>query len=145
MRKAARAIVIHNERLLVIHRNKYGKEYYTLPGGGIDAGETAEQAVLRELAEETGVSVALERLVFIENPGKQYGQQEIFLCTYITGTPALHPDSEEAQANLSGQNTYKPLWLPLSKLPHVAFMSPRLQIALQKGIDDSFPAAPETL
>jgi 8-oxo-dGTP diphosphatase len=145
MRHAARAIVIKDDRLLVIHRNKYGTEYYTLPGGGIDAGETAEQAVLRELAEETGVSVTLERLVYIENPGTQFGQQAIFLCTYITGTPALHPDSEEAKANTQGRNTYVPQWLPLSDLPHVAFMSPQLQRALQKGITNGFPDAPETL
>jgi 8-oxo-dGTP diphosphatase len=34
-----------------------GQEYWTLPGGGIQPGETAEQAVMREVAEETGLEL----------------------------------------------------------------------------------------
>lgn len=33
--------------------------YYTLPGGGIDAGETGDQAVIRECKEETGYTVEI--------------------------------------------------------------------------------------
>lgn len=52
-RMTARAIVCDAEgRLAVMHVEKFG--LYTLPGGGIEPGETPEQAVLREAAEETG-------------------------------------------------------------------------------------------
>ena len=145
MRKAARAIVIHNDCLLVIYRSKYGKEYYTLPGGGIDAGETPEQAIIREMHEETGVEVELERLVFVEEPGETFGRQYIFLARYISGEPALHPDSEEAALNKAGQNTYLPTWLKLEDLAQTTFMSPTLQRAIQKSILDGFPMAAEPL
>ena len=145
MRQAARAIIIRNDQLLVIHRNKYGQEYYTLPGGGIDAGETAQQAIIRELAEETGVNVTLGPLVFIENPGNPFGRQYVFLCTYEAGEPALHPDSEEAELNKAGANTYVPMWLPLKDLSSVRFMSPRLCQAIQNGLANGFPATTETL
>lgn len=45
MRRAVRAIIIKDKQLLVMHRNKFGTEYETLPGGNIEVGETPEQAV----------------------------------------------------------------------------------------------------
>lgn len=48
------AVVLDDEALLVIDREKDGRRYLVLPGGGIEPGETAEQACLRELHEETG-------------------------------------------------------------------------------------------
>ena len=44
MRTAVRAIVIKDQSLLVMHRNKFGQEFYALVGGGVDYGESAEQA-----------------------------------------------------------------------------------------------------
>lgn len=56
MRKKVRAI-ISNERgeFLLIQPHSYEKDTWTLVGGGVENGETYEQAVLREIAEETGI------------------------------------------------------------------------------------------
>ena len=52
-RQAARAVMTDGEgRIALMHVVKYG--YYKLPGGGIDPGEGVEQALGRELLEETG-------------------------------------------------------------------------------------------
>jgi ADP-ribose pyrophosphatase YjhB (NUDIX family) len=45
MRKAVRAIIIKDDKLLVMNRNKFGKVYDTLPGGNVEIGETLEQAL----------------------------------------------------------------------------------------------------
>lgn len=145
MRQAVRAIVVKDGQLLVIHRNKFGKEYYTLPGGGIDPGETPEQAMIRELYEETGISVVLDRLVIVEEAGDPFGVQYMYLCTYQNGEPVLHPDSEEAQINKLGQNMYTPLWLAMSELPAAPFFSEKLKLALIRGYAEGFPEAPEVL
>src|SRR4051812_16483901 len=97
MRKTSRAIIIKDGKLLVTKRNKFGSEYYILIGGGVDIGETLEQALYRELAEESGVQVTNPRLVFTEQAGWIYGLQNIFLCDYASGEPALHPESAEAK------------------------------------------------
>ena len=52
-REAARAVMTDGEgRIALLHVVKYG--FYKLPGGGIDPGEGVEQALRRELMEETG-------------------------------------------------------------------------------------------
>ena len=75
MSKAARAIVVQDGKILVMHRNKYGSEYFTLVGGRVNEGESLEQALVREVREETGLSVTGVRLVFIEEHPAPYNEQ----------------------------------------------------------------------
>ena len=49
------AVLRREGRTLLIRQEKPGKEYWLLPGGGVNAGETLLQAVKRELAEECGI------------------------------------------------------------------------------------------
>lgn len=51
-RKAARAIVLDGEDILMLYTERYHD--YTLPGGGVDEGEDILQGMVRELEEETG-------------------------------------------------------------------------------------------
>lgn len=81
MKKAARAIIIEDNKVLVMQRNKSGNQYYTLVGGRLDKDETPEQALVREVKEETGMDVIAARLVFVEEHPEPYNQQYIFLCS----------------------------------------------------------------
>jgi ADP-ribose pyrophosphatase YjhB (NUDIX family) len=47
-------------RLLLCRQEKPGKEYWLLPGGGVDAGETLIEALRRELREELGVEADVQ-------------------------------------------------------------------------------------
>ncbi len=143
MRKAARAIVLNEDKILVINRNKFGKMYDTLPGGRIELGETAEEAVRRELREETGLTVGDVQLVFIEEAGDPYGTQHIFLCEYLGGQPALSPDSEEAAINKLGQNIHEPMWLAINELADRPFVSEKLKQHIIDGCKKGFPKKPE--
>ncbi|AVV82352.1 NUDIX hydrolase [Shewanella putrefaciens] len=51
-RRAARAIVLSGDDILLLYTQKYHD--YSLPGGGIDEGESVEAGLIRELREETG-------------------------------------------------------------------------------------------
>ena len=55
---AVSAAVIRDGRVLVARRAKGASTgYYTLPGGVVEAGETLHEAVVREIAEETGIAI----------------------------------------------------------------------------------------
>jgi ADP-ribose pyrophosphatase YjhB (NUDIX family) len=142
MRRASRAIIIKDNQLLVMHRNKFGTEYDTLPGGNIELGETPEQALYREVNEETMVEFKDPRLVFLEHADTLYGDQYVFLCEYVSGEPQLHPDSEEIHINKLGQNLYTPAWLPLNKLAAAPFKSEQIKAALLTALTNGWPSQP---
>ncbi len=56
VRYGARGIVVSEDGLIAIF-NKKAKNEYKLPGGGIDEGETPEEAFQREVLEETGCKI----------------------------------------------------------------------------------------
>ncbi len=135
--------MIRGDELLVVHRNKFGKKYDTLPGGRIEMGESPEEAVRRELREETELEVGEARLVFVEEAGDPYGTQYIFLCEYKDGEPKLSADSEEAAINKLGQNIHEPIWLRIDELNERPFVSEGLKERIMRGYKDSFPEEPE--
>lgn len=145
MRQAVRAIVVKDDHLLVMKRNKFGHEYYSLVGGGIDMGETAEQSLYREVAEEAGITIANHRLVITEDAGSMYGIQYIYQCDYVAGEPTLAPDSSEALIHAAGQNLFQPMWLPLADLPTANLLPRELKELLLESFANNFANAPIAL
>lgn len=144
MRKAVRAIIVKDDQTLVMHRNKFGHEYYTLLGGGIDSGEAPEQALRREIQEESGLMVTGGRLVFVEEAGDPYGTQYIYLCEVAGGEPQLHPESEEAKLFAMG-NQHTPMWVPIKDFANLTFRTDILQKAMLYGFQYGFPQQPAQL
>lgn len=142
MRQAVRAIIVHDNKLLVMHRNKFGTEYDTLPGGNIEIGESPEEALVREVREETSIDFSNPRLVYIEEAGVPYGTQYIYLCEYKSGEPTLDPGSEEAAVHKLGRNLYEPRWVSLDQLERLPFLSERLKSAIMVANKTSFPDTP---
>lgn len=73
IRNSAKAIILHEGKLLAIRKKSNAEEYYVLPGGGQEREETLADAVKRECMEETGVDVEVHDLLFIrEYIGKNH-------------------------------------------------------------------------
>ncbi len=140
MKKAVRAIIVDNDNILLMKRDKFGKQYYTLIGGHVEIGESKEKALIREIHEETMIRTSDHKLVYVENTSEPYGTQYIYSCKYISGSPMLHPSSDEAQINKAGQNLYTPMWVPLSKLPSLEFRTTKLKKRLIKHLNNGFPS-----
>ncbi len=144
-RTCVRAIVLKDNSLLTMRRDKFGLRFQTLVGGGVDIGEDAETALRRELREETGLEVGGIRLVWIEDAGELYGEQHIYLCEYVGGEPQLATASEEAAISKLGNNLYLPGWLPVSDLPETVFRSDSVKQALLSALSQGFPETPQRL
>lgn len=113
-RPRAAAIVIHDNKLLVMYR-KNDQEYYTFPGGGIESGETNEEAVIREVKEEASLDVEVEKLVYElhhDNGDIHY----YFLCRYLKGEVAVQPGTNEYEDNVLGNDIHQPQWLPFQDI-----------------------------
>lgn len=63
-------IIIKNNKILLIRRIKDERKYFVFPGGGIEDGETPEEATIREVQEELSLNVKIDKLLFkLYNPG----------------------------------------------------------------------------
>jgi diadenosine tetraphosphate (Ap4A) HIT family hydrolase/8-oxo-dGTP pyrophosphatase MutT (NUDIX family) len=109
------AVILQGDRLLVArHRNhRTGRDYWWLPGGGLVPGETPEACVVREVWEETGLEVRLDRLLFeTRDPRRTYLYERYltYLCTPTGGTLAVGSEGEsEMVHSITGLEWYS-LW-----------------------------------
>jgi len=96
LRQAARAVVLDPaDRILLVRFQFAARTVWATPGGGIDHGETHEQAIVRELAEEAGLEevelgpwIWTRTHVFPFESGRWDGQQERYV---LVRTPAFEP------------------------------------------------------
>jgi ADP-ribose pyrophosphatase len=103
---AVGAIVFRDGAVLLVTRGtEPGRGRWSVPGGAIELGETAEQAAARETLEETGVVVRPIRVVdvfdYIErgDSGRVKWHYVLIdlLCDHVSGEPAPATDAENAR------------------------------------------------
>jgi len=118
MGQTARAIIFNDEgKILMVERHKDGEHYFVLPGGHVDDGEVPERAATREVMEETGLTVTVDKLLYTSTTDKYGNDQRIFLCTYLGGEPKLQADSVEAKAMNEGEpQQWAPAWFSFDEL-----------------------------
>lgn len=81
------AVVLRDDRVLVIKRHRDGVDYAVLPGGGVEPGESSAEAALRELHEETTLTAEIDRLLWTGDHGGR--PASYFLMKEVTGEPVL--------------------------------------------------------
>lgn len=90
---AAVAIVLDaNHRLLLVKRRDI--PIWVLPGGGVEPDETAEEAVIREVREETGYEVRVVRQSAEYQPINRLATvTSVFICHVLSGFPTLSAET----------------------------------------------------
>jgi 8-oxo-dGTP pyrophosphatase MutT (NUDIX family) len=88
MRKRVRAIIIEEDKILLMHRVVGEREYWIFPGGGVEDNDAdLEAALIRECEEELGVQVEVGEFFansYFELDGETW-EQHIFRCKIIGG------------------------------------------------------------
>ena len=94
LRPRACAAIIRDGKILMVRHQDNGRDYWTLPGGGVIEGESLEQATIREVLEETHLDISVVKLLFEET--YEHGISYCFLATVKDGAEAkLGNDPEE--------------------------------------------------
>ena len=92
--------VIQDHHILLIQNRQYDqKEYWSMPGGGREDGESEEECVAREMKEETHLDVQVKRLLQDEPspPGSFYEWFKTYECIPVDGEakPGSEPEFDD--------------------------------------------------
>src|SRR5688572_12870616 len=119
MRTRAGIILIEDNKIALIERHRAGLDYFVFPGGGVDEGESPEQAAVREAMEELGITVVIKQKVAEVQVG-QKSRQVYFLAEqtggeFGTGIGEEYTDSDPYSPE---EGIYIPIWMPVDELQH---------------------------
>ena len=104
MTVAVFAFIRQDDSILLV-RQSTGNQYWSLPGGVVEAGESLAEAVVREGKEETGLDVRVGRMVGVYSKVSEDGLAITFEAEMAGGT--VHADNEILECR----------WFPLTSLP----------------------------
>jgi len=115
-RPAGYAVIINNDKVLLCSTKSTGK--YWFPGGGVDLGEELDDAIKREVREETGIEIEVEKFLtfqevffYYEPLDEAYQNFSFFyLCRPIT-TELLADDEVDQE-----DESEKPRWINLKSI-----------------------------
>jgi 8-oxo-dGTP pyrophosphatase MutT (NUDIX family) len=117
MRIRAGVVLIQGDRVALIERHRAGLEYYVFPGGGVDEGESPEQAAVREAMEELGIEVAIKQKVAEIQLGPK--SRQVYFLVEQTGGEFGSGTGEEFRGtdpNSLEEGTYLPVLMPIAEL-----------------------------
>lgn len=120
------AIAVDNERLLLVRRGRgTAAGFWSVPGGRVEAGETLAEAVVRELAEETGIEGVCDRMVgLVELLGDDHHYVIIdFLVEVLDG-----------QEPVAGDDAVEAAWVPLPEVSDYALVDGLAEFLHEHGI-----------
>lgn len=111
---AAHGIIRKDDKILATRRsdiNDYKPLFWDFPGGKIEAGETAEEGLRREIREETGLEVKVNGVEYVftnlEGLPEQQHFQLVYGCEYTKGEIVLNPEEHDEYQ-----------WLTIDELKH---------------------------
>jgi 8-oxo-dGTP diphosphatase len=116
VRTRAGIILIEDNKVALIERHRGGVDYFVFPGGGVDEGETPEQAAIRETMEELGLEVLIKQKavsIHFDQSTQVYYLVERVGGEFGTGTGEEFTDSDP---NDPQEGIYIPIWMPIDEI-----------------------------
>lgn len=101
LRPRACGALLHDNCVLMVRHVSPARAYWTLPGGGLEAGETPADAAVREMQEETGVRATVVRLLFEAVYGDDQSPDYCFLMAAVDGTLEIELGADPEEAHLA--------------------------------------------
>ncbi|HEV3269860.1 MAG TPA: NUDIX hydrolase [Candidatus Rhabdochlamydia sp.] len=137
LKQAVSGIIFCSEKKKILLIKRRDIPVWVLPGGGVEAQETPEEAVVREIYEETGLSVQIVRKVAEYLPVNKLTQlTHLFECSALQGNLQTGMETKEI-------HFFLPSNLPLLPPPYLSWIQDALshqELVIQKKIEGvSYP------
>ena len=121
-RVRARAIIIHEDKIISMYRERQGRVFYTFPGGGREGNESEEECVKREVFEEFGIIVKPIKKVYIYE--SQQSIENFYISQWIDGEFGSGQGEEYQENNNNG--VYIPSMIKIEDIPSLPLMPPEV-------------------
>ncbi len=132
------AVCCEKGSILLVEHEKDGMRYWLLPGGGLKADETMETALVREVAEETSVTVQANRLLCIcesiSPDRKRHIVHFLYKAHRVCGSPGASRDPRVRGSS----------FIPLDQLDNLVLYPP-IEAWLVNQLTTKSPEIPEYL
>jgi 8-oxo-dGTP diphosphatase len=117
VRTRAGIVLIQDNKVALIERHRAGLDYFVFPGGGVDEGETPEQAAAREAMEELGIEIAIKQKAAEIQFGSK--SRHIYYLVEQTGGQfgsGIGEEYTDSDPNSPEEGIYIPIWMPVDQL-----------------------------
>ena len=136
----ASAIIPYEEGLILVKRVKgYGKEkeeYFTIPGGGQEEGETIEEATLREIKEELGIEIELSNKCYeLESQDRK---QYFFVAKYKCGKIGSGKGEEMTNINYEKYGAYIPTIIKKEEIKNIKLLPEQIKNIILEDLNYIF-------
>jgi mutator protein MutT len=136
------AILLNTNNLLLMHRYHDGKEFWVLPGGGVENNENIEDAVIREVHEEASIKCDIVKLLYTHYYPDLGHEQYYYLCKYISGDPKLGEYNEFHTMKTENQK-YEPEWVNVQNLSKLLLYPLEIRDWLIEDLKNDFEKVPK--
>lgn len=144
-RKIVGAVLLSKDSKVLLAKKTLGKgsvypDCYHIPGGGIEAGESPANALVREVREETGLDITGTPYYLIDSVGKGESQKtlkdtgEVVLCKmdfliYKVDLPTI---AQDTHISLNEEFEHYQ-WVPLNNLKNISLTPPSIELFQRLG------------
>jgi 8-oxo-dGTP diphosphatase len=127
---AVGAVMVHDDRILLVRRGRGpAAGEWSVPGGRVEPGETLHEAVVREVAEETGLEAVVSGFLgWVERMGEDPDPYHFVILDFVVDP--LEPDAPP----VAGDDAAEVAWVPLPELSGVRLVAGLLEFLEDTGV-----------
>ncbi len=126
------SVIVQDGRILLVNHRRMGRSYWVLPGGALEAGESLAACAAREVREETGLEVHVDRFLYLaeafSKDGARHSVDVVFLGRLT--------DEGESPRAMAGWAIERPEFVPLKDLPRLTLLPPIVGEILEDAAAD---------